>query len=464
MTAQSEIPVVALYNNLETFFKFLKRSSNQIILEQRTYRGDRGIFWLGKSKLLVVTKAIPHAEYICRHWGYAETQVVAPQQTTYQLSLDIMRDPDLVQKIVAYAGPQKTIQLIPYATTPELYRLANYLCDEFGLTVLLPESPTQPNLWIRDYIDTKAGFRSLAPQYTSDKDSLIPPGFACRNAEDAARAVLWFNQRQLGAVVKADGGESGIGNLVFRAGDTAMEDVLAQISSDPYLNDDLIVVDQLIESETQLSPSLELFVPATGAPAITYVSRQLFSAFGRFAGVLISNELTQSKWYPRLAKNGLQIAARLQALGYVGHFDIDAIIDDQGRTYLLEINARRTGGTYVHEFATMTFGKDYLQKVALLCNNSVKCNGINQLEDLLKNLQNLLYPIAGTNRGVVITVTSSLAMAEFGCILIAQSEKELFDLNQEMLLQLETHSSNIRRQWPAHVTDKTSIDKIQENI
>jgi hypothetical protein len=441
MSIQPGIPIVAIYNNLEVFFKFLQRSNDHSVMEKRMYRGDRGIFWLGPDKLLVVTKAIPHAEYICNRWGYSGTSVFTPREATHQLSLDIMYDADLSQKIARYADTKKRLQLVPYAATPEFYMLVEHLRTQFDLNITLVESPAESNLWIRDYIDTKAGFRSLVSEWIPEQD-IVPHGFICRDVKQAAKAVHWFNRQQLGAVAKADGGESGLGHIIFPVPEISLANISSKLEADLFLRNDLIVVDQLIGSETQLSPSLELFVPADGGtPLITYVSSQLFSEFGHFSGVLISRELTQSGWYPRLVQYGLQIAKNLQAMGYVGHFDIDAVVGDNGHLYLLEINARRTGGTYVHEFATLTFGQDYLDKVSLLCNNSVKCGEINKIEDLIESLDDLLFPVSGQDQGIVITVTSSLSTGEFGCILIAQNEPELMILKQKMFVCLEMYSA-----------------------
>ena len=438
MILESAVPTIAIYNNLETFFRFLQRANEHKILEARTYRGDRGIFWLGPQKLLITTKRIPDAEYVCNRWGYFGTTVHTPRKVTYHLSLNILNDPDLLQEIVQYAGPKKTLQLIPYAATPDFYTLVKYLQVELSLEVILPESPLPSNLWIRDYMDTKTGFRSLISEWIREEE-IIPPGFICRDINEAAYAVDWFSRQGLGSVVKADRGESGLGHLNFQESEISLDDILLKLQADPFLNTDLIVVDQFIQSEKQLSPSLELFVPANGQPpVITYISSQLFSAFGQFAGVLISRELMQASWYPRLAKYGLQIAQKLQKMGYVGHFDIDTIVDDGGHLYLLETNTRRTGGTYVHEFAALTFGKDYLNKVSLLCNNAVKCNGINKLENLVESLNDLLFPISGEDRGIVITVTSSLSESEFGCILVAPNEQELLTLKQKMLSHLQS--------------------------
>jgi phosphoribosylglycinamide formyltransferase 2 len=146
---EPEVPLVAIHNNLETFYKFLQRAEDPEILRKRFHRGERGIFWLGDPKLLFVTAASPAADQVCRRWGYPGTLVVEPTNPTPQLSLDILREPQLLARILEHAGPGRTIRLIPYATTREFLQLAAELRGR-GLTILLPESPSPEKLWLRD--------------------------------------------------------------------------------------------------------------------------------------------------------------------------------------------------------------------------------------------------------------------------------------------------------------------------
>lgn len=436
-TRSQDVPIVAVHNNLETFFPFLQRADDPDIFRKRCYRGDRGLFWLGDPKLLFVTAASTAAGQVCRRWGYPDTAILAPDEPTHQLCLDILREPRLFDSILDYAGPGRSVQLVPYATTVELFQLAEALRGR-GLDVLLPESPSPNHLWVRDYADSKSGFRALVSGCLPAAEAL-PPGFVCRDEARAAAAVDWFLARGQACVVKADSGESGIGHIVFTPGQVRPQSTLQTLQENPYLRDDLIVVERYITSPDLLSPSPELFVPPAGSGEVrvTYMSQQLFSNFGRFSGVLLSRSLEKETWYPKLCDYGLKIGTAMQEMGYVGPFDLDAVVDDCGHLYLLETNTRRTGGTYVHEFACHTFGEDYLQQVALLSRNAVPSGGIFRLEDLLERLSGLLYPEHGADSGVVVTVTSTLPAGEFGCILVAPDEARVLELNETLSRRLQ---------------------------
>jgi hypothetical protein len=432
----ADVPIVALYNNLETFYPFLKRSNDPDIFEKRKYRGDRGLFWLGHSKLLFTTAPAPGAREICDRWGYNQTDLLSPPSPTHQLSLDIARDPNLLQRIVDHAGPKRTIQLIPYAATQEFFELADALTRQYGLTVQLPESPHRDSLWLRNYADTKSGFRALVSYWLGD-EAPLPPGFICRNITQAAEVVTWFLDRGWPCVVKADEGESGIGHMIFDPSAPDNGSVLKRLQEDSFLKDDLILVEKFIPSAQGVSPSLEFFVPplGQGEPFVTYLSGQIFEQFGRFAGVLIGREIIRSSWYPALEKSGLKVARELQAAGYAGAFDLDCVVDDEGKLWFLEINARRTGGTYVHEFATATFGANYLSRVVVLSSNAIHCHGIQDASQLLAALDDLLLPKGGT-RGLVVTVTSTIQAGEFGGMFIAPEETDVMALRAEVLARL----------------------------
>lgn len=425
-------PVVAIYNNLETFYPFLSRFEDPAILEKRKFRGDRALFWLGKNKLVISSSAIPDAGRICSAYGYTGTRSLTPRKTSYQLSLDIQNDPALVERIIQFAGPGKAIQIVPYATTREVYRLAAFLRETVGLNVVLPESPAEDCLKVRDFYDTKLGFRQAMPGWINDSVRL-PRGFAVQDRQTACEAILWFMSRGLDCMLKPDRGESGLG-IQFFDHRAAHPNLAAELQSNAFFAGESTLVEEYIRPQAGLSPSLELFVPPPGwgEPYITYLSNQHFGQLGRFSGVIIAKRYQETNWYPALAENGLRIARQLQQLGYVGNFDLDTVIDPQGQVYLLEINTRRTGGTHAHEFGRFAFGERYLDDVVLFSANQVKAEGVSTLDQLFELLSPVRFPIHSEKRGVVITVSSTLKDGDFGCLIAGESIADVLEVKQEM--------------------------------
>ncbi len=437
------VPVVVVCNISETFFEFLNRAGDlgkHIRGEQ--YRGDRAIVWSGDPKLVVTSLPIPHARYLYEQAGYSGTEYIAPQQPTAWLSLDILREPALLQRLIEYAGAGRTIQIVPYAATAQLYDLIDTLENAHGLTVLLPEAPRRQELWVRDYLDSKIGFRILASRWLPNADELLPEGFGCQTLDAAADAALWFLRNGRACLVKSDIGENGIGNVVMRPGEfTSKAEVIERLHQNQYVNDQWLTVEELVDAQHPLSPSLEIYVPPQGDPVITYVSDQLFQGFGDFCGVLVSRELLEAPWYPALAEAGLIMARRLQEMGYVGHFDLDTVVNDDGRMYLLEINPRRTGGTHVHEFAEFVFGADYLDAVALLSNDTLSSGSIADFDELRRVLADFQFPINGEQRGIFFIVTSALEAREFGCIIAGANTADVVGIQREVQARIAEYTA-----------------------
>lgn len=428
------IPIIAIYNNLEAFYEFLSRSRDMSVIEERRYKGDNALLWLDGSKLVFTSFPIPHAEYFFENFGYQGTSYITPKKPSEFLSLDILNAPDLIHQMLEYIGPDRIAQLVPYATTPQFLKLAETLKTEYKVDVLLPESPEPDNLWLRNYIDTKLGFHTLGNRWLPDT-ALIPTGIICRTIQEAAETARWFSHNDEACIVKPNKGEGGLGQHIFYPGDgISAAQILRQLAQDSFLKDDLIIVEKFITSPSRVSPSAEVFVPRAGygEPELTYISNQLFSELGMFSGVLISCEILKEKWYRPLAESALIIGKKLQEMGYVGHFDLDAIVDDTDQIFLLETNARRTGGTHAHEFGCFFFEPDYPGEVVLLSQNTMSSGNVSTFDELLKVIGDLLYPMEHEQKGVIITITSALAFHEFGCIIVADSAEEAMELQQRL--------------------------------
>jgi hypothetical protein len=306
---------------------------------------------------------------------------------------------------------------------------------DHNLTVSTPESSEADLFWVRDYIDTKSGYRSLASYWLTDAKRFIPFGFVCQDLEQAARAACWFSSRGEVCVVKADTGESGIGTLVIRPAEgMRVKDVLGRLQADPFYADEQIVVERFIPSAKRISPSVEIKVPklGDGEPYITYISNQLFLDFGDFCGVQVDRSVYEQPWCADLERCSLELAFNLQVMGYVGYFDLDCIVSDENEIYMLEINSRRTGGTHVHEFARHTFGDEYLDKVSLLSFEAASSGTITDVNELIEVLGDLLYPMPGDEpMGLVVTITTPLFRNRFGYILLAPTVEQVLALREQ---------------------------------
>jgi len=422
------LPLVVICNYLELFAGFLDHLGNPCIRHSRKF-ADRDLYWLGDPKLVITATPVDEAALLTHRWGYPGTETLSPQVASDQLCLEVLHDPQLLRRVLAYAGDTHTLQIVPYVTTPEVYQLAEALRRDYGLTVLLPESPAPADLWVRDYVDTKIGFRLLASEWLRNRN-MLPMGFISHGTDEIVRIILSFLGRGQSCVAKYDRGGGGVGNCFFYAEEGLDEAaVRARLAQHDDLFDQPSVVEEFIHPHQQLSPSIELFVPppGKGSPCITYVCNQLFEQAGVFIGILIDRAFTETKWYAPLAEAGLTMARNLQAMGYVGFFDLDAVLDENERLYLLEINSRRTGGTYVDDFARRMIGPDYQERMTLFSTSSICSGEIRTTAALLKALDGLLYPIHN-HSGIVITSVSTLPEGKFGALLIAPNHTETLEL------------------------------------
>jgi hypothetical protein len=443
MLSRNEPPIAVIANIAETFYEFLSREPDSITRADRMryelYLGDRTLLWVDVRKLVVTSLPVDSLEYVQNSLGFRDTGLLYPSAPTNWLCSDIVREQGLFQELIRYAGADKTLTLIPYSTTPQFIELVHLLASKGGINVLLPETPSQKNLWVIRHLDTKSGFRSLVRSWLSDSVVTIPEGFICRTPEEAGDAAEWFLSRKRPCILKANIGVSGFGNMVIDNGDATSEPIAKSIRSNPLFGSDLIVVEEFISSRNSLSPSFEGFVPSehTRAVEMTYMSKQLFNDRGEFCGVAIDQEFEKESWYAPLVKAGLNVGKRLQELGYVGHFDMDAVVSDEGRIYLLEINPRRTGGTHVHEFARNVYGQDYIKRVSLLSNNSFSAGSCTTFEEVKHRLGNLLYSGGHQRSGVVPAVVSSVNQGSFGYIIVGRTGSEVMSVQREMLKLFE---------------------------
>src|SRR5690349_4975323 len=109
ITWNTDVPIVALYNNLEVFHDFLDRTTDSNVVHTRFYLGDRALLWLGMDKLVVASAPVQHLGYLQRQLGYQDTCYETPKQPSEWLSLDVIREKWLLERVAAHAGSARAL-------------------------------------------------------------------------------------------------------------------------------------------------------------------------------------------------------------------------------------------------------------------------------------------------------------------------------------------------------------------
>ena len=402
------LPVLAIDNYYDFNHPFINRSNLLEPLAIYLRNSPTRFLLYGGSPKMVITQSEPVLQdYLREGFGIEDKVIVLPSVSNGSkktIAGKIVDNPSVMMEIARFAGSGKKIVLISWGITPDLYELVQMM-DELGVEILLTEAPAQNDLSIQQYVDSKVGFRAIASSVFG-QEKAIPQGFICRNQREVINAIKWFTSRSHSYVIKGNIGVLGKSVMIGEAGifDMSQFEVIAACNGD-----DLYVVEKFIQSPKAISPSIEYYVPPIGQgdPKMSCIGVQLLLNGINFIGWSMTKDHRQEEWYQPLIERGDRFARYLQSLGYVGHFDIDAIVDAEGNPWLTEVNARRTGGTHDHELCLRLFGPNYLDRVATISNGRFQVGDLD-FPELYELSSDVLYS-NGSDSGIIFLEANSLA-------------------------------------------------------
>lgn len=445
---------VAVANISETFLHSYERvrdtrARQRQILEDQ-YLGERALLW-GEDHKLVITSwpAEPaHLDYIRKVMGYSELVNASPANPSLSLSRDIIQDSALLAQIIEYCRDADCVHLVPYSTTQQFLELAIYLV-ELGLPLDTDESCRRENVWLRDYLDTKGGFREfILPLQDRFSKFRIPEGFWVRDWEEAARVVVSFLSRGRSCLCKPNRGEGGAGIVTFDSRDYQRQAdiesaILERLQADAYLQLDSVIVEEYIEPDRSVaggSPSIDLYISPKGQDDIRLlaIETQVLSPEGIFQGVEIGDGILPADVEEAIMNDSFLIAQRMREWGYVGPFDIDMVLDRAGRIWPVESNTRRTGASHAIDAATFLFGPEFWKAVTVFTFDHLELykEGANFAE-IRKQLSNLLFPINGIKHGLLLDIAASLKNGSVGYLIFAESAAHARSIHDEASMLLK---------------------------
>ena len=261
------------------------------------------------------------------------------------LTKKLLARPGALRRIRELAGNPELAFLLPFCMTDAEAQLA----VELGM----PIYGSDPAL---NWLGTKKGSRAVF----EEAEVPHPAGLELDAAADLPKALRELRERApgvRGAVVKLDGGVSGLGNAVVDLDEAEVDHVSAlrledgEITTREYLeaiDREGAIVEERIEGASFRSPSVQLRVSPAGQVDIMSTHDQVLG--GTHGHTYFGCHFPADEEYAqRIAAEGLKVGRRLARDGVIGRASVDFVaVKDGGawRTYAVEINLRCGGTTH----------------------------------------------------------------------------------------------------------------------
>lgn len=429
-------PTICIANAVDTLRNIARKADSEseyeTIVDRSFYQQDQAWLWGGDRKLVITSKPIVDSEWLASTLDMPHTVNLTPRNETDNIFADILKDEMLIQKIVDYCGDEKVGRIIPHTTVDALFVFQREMERRYGIRLELPESP--PDLSLRDEFDSKSGFRERIGKLESSFTGVrLPEGVSCENVPESLIAARNFLTEGRACIAKADFGEASIGLNIF-LDEESLASLEKELSSNVFLRDEPIVVEEYIHGEGVFFPSIEYEISADKSipPRMTHICDMLFEGATNLVGNVTSSDFNDQEWSRNFEEAGDIIARHLQEKGYIGHFGMDCVAKRDGDVYLLEMNARRTGSTHLDDFGKQFFGPDYGHTMTIGHYDFFMDDDSFTLDEVLETLGDLVQSPVEKDTGVIPFEMSGFASGRLSFIVFAKSFEEFLDTVEDV--------------------------------
>lgn len=382
-------------------------------------------------------------EYYKKTFSVRKLEVLSPVHHSGEVCRDIMADKQLMNHLVERASYVKKLTLISYSTSWQFLELVAQL-RQLGITVYTPESPEEEDAWAVNFFGSKSGIRQLAQKgLVEESDLLIADGLICVSIVDAAKIAAKKYVKEHGVVLKTNKGHSGAGVLIFREGELPDEysacerEIYRILKQDAYWDQFPIIIEDLINVNYAVGggfPNVEFKIAKSGRIEFLYYCGLRVSKDGVFGGVEINDDVMNDRLMARIMDLGFFVGEQYAANGYRGYYDVDLVAAKNGKLYISESNARRTGGTHVYQAAMKLIGKEFLTQSYILSSNNwplptVSCEL--SFTQVLKKTSSVLFD-KKTQSGVVLASANLLKQQQLAYMVFAPNEKQALEIEAEL--------------------------------
>lgn len=340
--------------------------------------GDQGFLWSMRERVLVLPGEVDQGWLadLSGALGQPVPDVITPRPRTRALIGDLLADGQSMAALGRALGPPRSIRLLCWGASSEVYLLRAAVAA-LGHEVAL-EVPPQHSYWTVGYLDSKLSCLDLP---TSLPGLRIPRTWTVGLRSELQGAVGHLLATAGQAFVKSPRGvgNEGIyhvsawrpgGKPPSQADEGGLAGLWEELDASPFFRSypllvqeavitgpgiDTLSVDFNVGQEQSREQESAVITSVTGEDGCQFMT------LGRGAGLLPAALADEAR------ETAGRVAAWAARLGYLGWLGIDFLTGRDGRLYLLELNARRTGG--IHAAALLGRRPDCASAVACVADD-----------------------------------------------------------------------------------------------
>lgn len=423
--------------------RLMDKKKAKFEIHEDHYLCDRFLFSAEKNNILITPYLIDKdfLEFSKKIIGFEKMVNLSPQKISESVCESIIKDNSLFKKLVSIIKSNPKIKLISYSTTEEFTKLVKLL-RELGLVFKTPEMPDLDREWTGPFFDSKAGFRQSAHNLKGNFPE-IPDGMICDGIIEVIAWGEYFLRKYEGCVIKSNRGLAGAGLKIVKKEQIKNNDIkgyLTNLLKENYWSKDLVVVERYIKSDKKISggsPNIELKIGEKGVKTLYFCGMRVTDE-GVFRGIEIGRGAIPFHFQKRLRQSAINFGQFLKSAGYKGFYEIDWVYGLDGKLYPIEANLRRTGGTHVYEIAKVLLGDDFQKRYYVTATNIQAAPQLKNRSfiEIKNKLSDILYPIQGKKKGIIITIYSYLKFAKLGYMVIGKDKKEALEIEEIFLRRI----------------------------
>jgi hypothetical protein len=303
---------------------------------------DQAVFWSSESRVLILYPGVDPRWLADVHESLDQPvpPALSPPERTGQLIPDLLHDSESLERLRSCLGSSRQVRLLSWGATPDLYVLMAAI-QSWGHQVKL-DVPAEDRYWTVPYLDSKLCCADLAAQISGVR---IPRSWTVTNWTELRGVIGMLASGKRRVVVKAIHGAGGAGCVFSREGELDLDRIWQAVADSPFLRVFPIVVQEFIPHEPQTScHAVDMRIGARG------IERTVTSRAGADGYQILRLSDGVCLLDPPLENRMHAVARRLgraaHGLGFRGWIGADFIVGTDGKLYLLELNARRTGGMH----------------------------------------------------------------------------------------------------------------------